>query len=170
MRIDAVSLCYTDVKEIDAGDAHPRLTERNLKVNPIVPGHEISFTVIGVGKNLSMSTASGNDSRCSRMSGWDGKSVPSVLAWMAVTASMLPFGREILHGDAGNYLIPVPDGMPYASSAITEPWACVEAAIECLTATPLKRMVWFFSGAGSTHASGIRSIKNGFLPTRRNRL
>lgn len=52
MRVDAVSMCFTDVKEITQGQNHPRLTGRNLMENPIVPGHELSMTVVGVGKNL----------------------------------------------------------------------------------------------------------------------
>ena len=40
VRIDAVSLCFKDVKEIFLGDIHPRLKDRNLKVNLIIPGHE----------------------------------------------------------------------------------------------------------------------------------
>ncbi|MCD6356457.1 MAG: alcohol dehydrogenase catalytic domain-containing protein, partial [Anaerolineaceae bacterium] len=52
MRIDAVSLCYTDVKEINQGPNHPRLTGRDLKNKPIIPGHEVSMTVVGIGENL----------------------------------------------------------------------------------------------------------------------
>jgi len=128
MRIDAVSLCYTDVKEIDAGDAHPRLTERNLKVNPIVPGHEISFTVMGVGKNLVNEYRIGQRFTLQPDVWVEGKSVPFCFGMDGGYRQYAAIGREILHGDAGNYLIPVPDDMPYASSAITEPWACVEAA------------------------------------------
>lgn len=128
MRIDAVSLCYTDVKEIDAGDAHPRLTGRNLKVNPIVPGHEISFTVLGVGKNLINEYRIGQRFTLQPDVWVDGKSVPFCFGMDGGYRQYATIGREILHGDAGNYLIPVPDDMPYASSAITEPWACVEAA------------------------------------------
>src|SRR5512133_3381035 len=37
-------------------------------------------------------------------------------------------GPEILAGDEGCYAIPVPDELGYAEVALTEPWACVEAA------------------------------------------
>jgi len=37
-------------------------------------------------------------------------------------------GKEILNGEEGNYLIPIPQNMSYAGAALTEPWACVEAA------------------------------------------
>ncbi len=37
-------------------------------------------------------------------------------------------GPAALDGDEGCYAIPVPQGMGYAEVALTEPWACVEAA------------------------------------------
>jgi D-arabinose 1-dehydrogenase-like Zn-dependent alcohol dehydrogenase len=37
-------------------------------------------------------------------------------------------GKEILRGDEGLYLIPVRETTGYAEAALTEPWACVEAA------------------------------------------
>ena len=128
MRVDAVSLCYTDVKEIDAGQTHPRLTYRNLEEDPIVPGHEISFTVVGVGDNLKDEYKIG-DRYTLQPDVWvDGKSIPFCFGMDGGYRQYAKVGKEILNGDAGNYLIPVPDNMPYASSAITEPWACVEAA------------------------------------------
>ncbi len=128
MRIDAVSLCYTDVKEIDSGDAHPRLTGRNLKENPIIPGHEISFTVVGVGKNLKDEYKLGERFTLQPDVWVDGKSIPFCFGMDGGYRQYARIGKEILNGDAGNYLIPIPQDMPYASSAITEPWACVEAA------------------------------------------
>jgi threonine dehydrogenase-like Zn-dependent dehydrogenase len=128
MRIDAVSLCYTDVKEIKQGPNHPRLTERDLKTNPIVPGHEVSMTVVGVGENLSDQYKIG-DRYTIQPDVWvDGKSIPFCFGMDGGYRQYTKIGKEILEGDAGNYLIPVPDDMSYAAGAITEPWACVEAA------------------------------------------
>jgi hypothetical protein len=45
---------------------------------------------------------------------------------------------RILHGDHGNYLIPVKPDTGYAESALTEPWACVTAAYELKYRTGLK--------------------------------
>ncbi|MBN1265192.1 MAG: hypothetical protein JXA25_06850, partial [Anaerolineales bacterium] len=36
-------------------------------------------------------------------------------------------GHEILNADAGNHLMPIPENLSYAGSALVEPWACVEA-------------------------------------------
>ena len=48
-RIDAVGLCYSDIKLISAGSTHPRIEGRNLSAQPTVPGHEVAMTIVGVG-------------------------------------------------------------------------------------------------------------------------
>ena len=128
MRIDAVSLCYTDVKEINQGPNHPRLTGRDMEKDPIVPGHEISMTVAGVGKNLKGEYQVGDRFTLQPDVWVDGQSIPFCFGMDGGYRQYAKIGSEILTGDAGNYLIPIPDEMPYAASAITEPWACVEAA------------------------------------------
>ncbi|MBG0786706.1 MAG: alcohol dehydrogenase catalytic domain-containing protein [Anaerolineaceae bacterium] len=128
MRIDAVSLCYTDVKEISLGDNHPRLKDRNLQENPIVPGHELSMTVIKVGDNLKDEYKVGQRYTMQPDVWVDGKSVPFSFGMDGAYRQFAVIDHRILKGDAGNYLIPVPSEMTYAAAAITEPWACVEAA------------------------------------------
>ncbi len=155
MRIDAVSLCYTDVKEIDAGETHPRLTGRDLKTNPIIPGHEISFTVVGVGKDLTDQYRVG-DRYTLQPDVWvDGKSIPFCFDMDGGYRQYAKVGKEILKGDAGNYLIPIPDDMPYASSAITEPWACVEAAYRMQYRNTLKK-------SGSLLICGSHKSRSGY--------
>ncbi|MCD6356432.1 MAG: hypothetical protein J7L66_04010, partial [Anaerolineaceae bacterium] len=58
----------------------------------------------------------------------NGKSVPFCFGMDGGYRQYAKIGRNILEGDAGNYLIPIPKEMPYAAGAITEPWACVEAS------------------------------------------
>ena len=155
MRIDAVSLCYTDVKEVDAGQSHPRLTGRNLKENPIIPGHEISFTVVGVGKNLESDYKIG-DRYTLQPDVWvDGKSMPFCFGMDGGYRQYAKVGKEILQGDAGNYLIPVPDTMTYAAVAITEPWACVEAAYRMSYRTRL-------TDKGKLWVIGCKNARAGF--------
>lgn len=128
MRIDAVSLCYTDVKEISLGDNHPRLVGRDLKHNPIVPGHELSMTVVEVGDNLKGQYKVGQRFTLQPDVWVGGKSVPFSFGMDGAYRQYAAVDDRILKGDAGNYLIPVPAEMTYAAAAITEPWACVEAA------------------------------------------
>jgi threonine dehydrogenase-like Zn-dependent dehydrogenase len=128
MRIDVVSLCYTDVKEITQGSKHPRLSNRDLNNDPIIPGHEVSMTVVGVGENLKDQCQIGQRLTIQPNVWVDGVSVPFCFGMDGRYRQYAVIGKEILNGDAGNYLIPVPESMSYAAAAITEPWACVEAA------------------------------------------
>jgi D-arabinose 1-dehydrogenase-like Zn-dependent alcohol dehydrogenase len=51
VRHDACGLCYSDIKVINQGQSHPRIF-RDMKTQPVVLGHEVSMTVVGVGENL----------------------------------------------------------------------------------------------------------------------
>jgi L-sorbose 1-phosphate reductase len=51
-RIDAVGLCFSDIKLLSAGNTHPRIEGRDLAKNPTVPGHEVAMTIVGVGDTL----------------------------------------------------------------------------------------------------------------------
>ncbi len=51
VRHDAVGLCFSDIKVIQAGEAHPRIY-RSMRQQPVVLGHEVSMTAAGVGENL----------------------------------------------------------------------------------------------------------------------
>jgi L-sorbose 1-phosphate reductase len=128
MRIDAISLCYTDLKEIKQGENHPRLKGRNLAEDPVVPGHELSMTVVGVGDALKDAYEIGQRFTIQPDVWVDGKSIPFCFGMDGAYRQYTVIDQRILNGDAGNYLIPIPKDMTYAAAAITEPWACVEAA------------------------------------------
>lgn len=148
MRIDTVSLCYTDVKEIDLGPNHPRLKGRDLKTAPIVPGHEVSMTVVGVGEKLKEQYRVGERYTIQPDVWVDGKSVPFCFGMDGAYRQYAIIDQRILNGDAGNYLIPVPDRMTYTAGAITEPWACVEASYRLSYRSALKSegAVWVLGG------------------------
>lgn len=50
--VDAVGLCFSDIKLITQGPNHPRISGRDLANDPTVPGHEASLTIVRVGDNL----------------------------------------------------------------------------------------------------------------------
>ena len=52
VRVDAVGLCFSDVKLIRLGGDHPKLYGRDLAVDPTRLGHEAVVTVIKVGDRL----------------------------------------------------------------------------------------------------------------------
>ncbi len=51
-RVDACSLCFSDLKVIKQGGEHPRLHHRDLAREPVILGHELSLTVVKVGEKL----------------------------------------------------------------------------------------------------------------------
>ena len=59
VRVDAVGLCYSDVKLIRQGGSHAKLYGRDLSTNPTRVGHEVSLTIVQVGKNLAGSYHAG---------------------------------------------------------------------------------------------------------------
>ena len=52
VRIDSVGVCFSDVKILKQGGAHPKLYNRDLANDPTRLGHEVSLTIVKVGKNL----------------------------------------------------------------------------------------------------------------------
>jgi threonine dehydrogenase-like Zn-dependent dehydrogenase len=128
VRIDSVSICFSDVKILKQGGSHPKLYNRNLSVDPTRLGHEVSLTIIKVGKNLSDKYQPGQrlavqpDIYQKGMSTAYGYTIPGGLVQYHC------IGKEVLETDAGACLLPVDDGMGYAESALLEPWGCVAAA------------------------------------------
>ena len=155
MRIDAVSLCFTDVKEINLGETHPRLKGRDLKSTPIIPGHEVSLTVVGVGSELRDQYNIGQRFTLQPDVWVNGKSIPFSFGMDGGYRQFAIIDKKILEGDAGNYLIPVPEEMSYAAAAITEPWACVEASFRLNYRTTLKKN-------GNTLLYGKNCSRTGF--------
>ena len=139
VRHDAVSLCYTDVKEVRFGETHPRLIGRNLEEHPIVPGHEVCFTVMEVGAGLENRFHPGEHYALQPDVWYQGKSVPFSFGMDGAYRQFGIIGKEILESDEGCLLLPIPDDMPYAAAAISEPWACVEASYHLDYRTALKK-------------------------------
>ena len=128
VRIDSVGVCFSDVKILKQGGSHPKLYNRNLEVDPTRLGHEVSLTIIKVGKNLKKDYKPGQrlavqpDIYQNGMSTAYGYTIPGGLVQYHC------IGREVLETDAGVCLLPVDEGMGYAESSLLEPWGCVVAA------------------------------------------
>jgi threonine dehydrogenase-like Zn-dependent dehydrogenase len=128
VRVDAVGLCFSDVKLIRQGGDHPKLYGRDLMKEPTRLGHEAAVTVVAVGKHLALRFRPGDrlaiqpDIYVSGRSTAYGYTIPGALIGYHL------IGPEVLAADDGAYVVRVPDDMGYAETALTEPWACVEAA------------------------------------------
>ena len=128
VRSDAVGLCYSDVKVIRQGGSHPRLYGRDLARRPVVQGHEVTVTVAEVGEAWRDRYRPGQRFAIQADFYYRGRNLAYGYVFTGGLAQYSLLGAAALDGDEGSYIIPVPDGLGYAEVALTEPWACVEAA------------------------------------------
>jgi len=127
-RVDAVGLCFSDVKLIALGPDHPRIQGRDLQADPTIPGHEAALTLVAVGEHLRGQYRPGDRFIVQADVIYQG--VPQAYGY-ALPGALCQFTlipRAILEGDEGNYLLPVAPDTGYAEAALVEPWACVTAA------------------------------------------
>ncbi len=128
VRIDSIGVCFSDVKILKQGGAHPKLYNRNLAVDPTRLGHEVALTIVKVGKNLQANYKSGQrlavqpDIYQQGISTAYGYTIPGGLIQYHL------IGDEVLKTDAGACLLPVEEDMGYAESSLLEPWGCVMGA------------------------------------------
>ncbi len=137
VRHDATGLCFSDIKIIRLGEEHPRIY-RSMKDNPVVLGHEIAMTVVGVGENLRDQYKIGDRFTIQADIFVDGVGYAYGYEIQGGLSQYNVIDQRILNGDDGNYLIPVQPTTGYAESALTEPWACVTAAYQLEYRTSLK--------------------------------
>jgi D-arabinose 1-dehydrogenase-like Zn-dependent alcohol dehydrogenase len=164
VRHDACGLCFSDVKVIRAGEEHPRIY-RDMRANPVVLGHEVCMTVVGVGDNLRDQYRVGDritlqtDIYVGGVGYAFGYEIQGGLSQYNV------IDQRVLNGDHGNYLIPLKPDIGYAESALLEPWACVIAAYRLKYRTGLKQggTTWII-GAHPSPDGGVRdyTISAGF--------
>ncbi|MDY0125453.1 MAG: zinc-binding dehydrogenase [Anaerolineaceae bacterium] len=160
VRVDAVGLCFSDVKLIKQGGQHPKLYNRDLSVQPTRLGHEAAFTVIKVGEELKNRFRPGQklaiqpDIYVNKVATAYGYTIPGGLIQYHL------IGKEIFEADDSEYLISVEGNLGYSESALTEPWACVEAAYtQRRRLSPLEGgLMWI---DGPLHAEKAYSFEKG---------
>ena len=105
VRHDACGLCFSDIKVITLGQKHPRIF-RDISQDPIVLGHEVTMTVVGVGENLRDQYKVGD--RFIIQADIFVKGVGYAYGYM-IQGGLSKYGvidQRILNGDDGNYLDP----------------------------------------------------------------
>ena len=132
LRVDAVGICFSDVKLTRAGDDHPRIRAegRKLADDPTRPGHEAALTVaaVGQGQGLEDQYQIGDRFTIQADVFYQGKSMAFGYVIPGAYSEYVLVGEEVLAGDEGCYLLPIPPRMGYVEAALCEPWACVEAS------------------------------------------
>jgi threonine dehydrogenase-like Zn-dependent dehydrogenase len=128
VRVDAVGLCFSDIKLIRLGGEHPKLYGRNLATDPTRLGHETAVTVMSVGADLAGRFHPGQRLAIQPDIYVDGRSTAYGYTIPGGLIGYHVIGPEVLAADDGAYVVEVDDRLGYAETALTEPWACVEAA------------------------------------------
>ena len=128
VRVDSVGMCFSDVKLITQGRNHPKLYNRDLQKQPTRLGHEVSLTVIEVGKDLQDRYYRGQRLAVQPDIYQNGK---STAYGYTVPGGLIQYhliGSEVLDTDAGACLLPLEGDLGYAESSLLEPWGCVMAS------------------------------------------
>ena len=128
VRVDAIGVCFSDVKLITQGSSHPRISGRDLSKAPVIGGHEVSLTIIEAGDDYKDKYKTGD--RFIVQADVYFKGVGMAYGY-ALPGGMQQFGivgEPVLNGDDGSYLIPVKPETGYAEAALVEPWTCVVAS------------------------------------------
>lgn len=130
VRVDAVGMCFSDVKLIKQGGQHPKLYNRDLANNPTRLGHEAAMTILKVGKNLREKYTPGQRLAV-QPDIYDAEGKSTAYGY-TIPGGLIQYhlvGPEVLDVRGESYVLSVPGGeLGYAETALTEPWACVEAA------------------------------------------
>ena len=137
IRHDACGLCFSDVKVLAQGQSHPRIL-KDMKTDPVIMGHEVSMTVVGVGEHLKRQYKPGD--RLTLETDIFVKGVGLAYGYMLQggLSQYSVLDDCVLHNDHGNALMPVTSDKGYAEIALTEPWACVVAAYRLEYRTGIK--------------------------------
>lgn len=128
VRIDAIGLCFSDIKLIRAGVEHPRVISKNLSEDPVIPGHEAVMTIVKVGRALEGKFSPGRRYIIQADIYIKGKGFAYGYAINGGMAAYSLIDQRVLNGDEGCYLLPLADSIPAALAALVEPWTCVIAS------------------------------------------
>jgi len=151
-RIDAVGICFSDIKVINLGNDHPRVKGRDLAAHPVTLGHEPAITIVGVGENRKDKYKVGQRFIVQADVFYKGTSMAFGYVLAGAQSQYQVITKEVLDGDEGSYLIPLADSTGYAEGAMTEAWACVVASYRISYRSNLKPggSLWIVAGDGDT--------------------
>jgi L-sorbose 1-phosphate reductase len=150
IRHDACGLCFSDIKVIAQGQSHPRIY-RDMKTEPIVLGHEVSMTILGVGENLRDMYKVGDRLTLETDITTEGKTLAYGYWFQGGLSQYSVIDSHIIKSDLGNNLILLRPDLGYAESALTEPWACVIASYRLEYRSTLKPggTLWVIGAGGN---------------------
>jgi len=128
VRIDAIGLCFSDVKLIRAGEHHPRVISKDLDKDPVIPGHEAVMTVVQAGDRVADRFKPGDRFIIQADIYVNGIGYAYGYAINGGMAQYSLLDQRVLDGDEGCYLLPLAPETPAGLAALIEPWTCVIAS------------------------------------------
>ncbi len=128
LRVDTIGICFSDVKLVTQGSTHARIVGRDLVNEPVIPGHEVSLTVIEAGDDCKDKYKPGDRFIVQADVYFKGKNLAFGYVLPGGMQQFVIVGEEVLAGDEGSYLIPTSSEVGYAEAALVEPWTCVVAS------------------------------------------
>ncbi len=129
-----------------------------MKVDPVVLGHEVSMTIVGVGKHLQDRFKVGDRLSMEPEIFVNGRSQAYGYWYQGGLSQYSVLGPDFYNNDHGNNLIFVKPEKGYAEIGLAEPWACVVAAYTLKYRTAIKPggALWVI-GAGDERPFTISS-------------
>jgi len=147
VKVEAVGLCFSDVKLTKQFSAHPRKDGVIAGIDkeildgcpsyvpgekPAVPGHEVACRIVAVGAEVERYRVG---ERCLVQTDYRSLLTPGSNAAFGYTFEgglqeyvLLDERVAVEPGTGERYLIAVPEGLSASAVALVEPWACVENA------------------------------------------
>lgn len=127
-KVEALGLCFSDIKIIRAGGAHPKLWESDLKKHPLIVGHEAVLTILKTGTKVPLRYAPGQRYLIQPDIYVGGRSCAYGYGMDGGLTQYSIIDSRVWKGGTESYLLPCPDNLPSFAAALLEPWTCVRAA------------------------------------------
>src|ERR1019366_4782713 len=183
-RVEAVGLCFSDLKLLKQFSAHPRKGEIASGISrevlakipssvpgeqPTVPGHEVACRIMAVGSEVRRHQVG---ERCLLQTDYRGLLTAGSNAAFGYTFEgglqeyVLMDERVVIDEATGErYLIPVPEDLSASAVALVEPWACVEGSYAFTGRRTIKPGGRLLVAVEAGHAvSGLAEAMAGGLP------
>ena len=128
VHVDAVGLCFSDLKIIRAGASHPKLGWKNLAERPLTPGHEAVLTIAKTGRGIPEQYRPGQRFLIQCDIYIKGRSCAFGYGMNGAYAEYQIIDERVWKGEEKSYLLPIPDTLSAAGTALIEPWSCVRGA------------------------------------------
>jgi threonine dehydrogenase-like Zn-dependent dehydrogenase len=140
-RSDSNGICFSDVKIVAAGGDHPRLKGYDILRDKVVPGHEVSITVVAAGEEARKRFKPGERYIVQA----DMLEYDTAVGY-AIWGGMIQYG--VFDERVQQYLIKVEEDIGYSQASLVEPWACIEASYDRADLKASDRAVWILGGGG----------------------